>query len=250
MDAQMREAFARDGYIVVKDVLSPSQLAELNGVFDERLRAARAAGTAGNLLRADSSGQPHEAAPKVVDRHGSAYSARYGSFWSKGYRDMIDNEVMLPIVTELLSDPTWGHCPPQVPEALRKRIRLDHDNIHWEPAAAEGRPPLRITQSGGKISGANALHGGPGNWHITCAFELKTVAPGAGGFGALPGSQKPAAWQRLSEMPGVGETVWRTQWCDSRWSRKHPGWDEGVPVHRVEGRAGDCILFTEKITHG
>ena len=23
-----------------------------------------------------------------------------------------------------------------------------------------------------------------------------------------------------------------------------------VPVHRVEGHAGDCILFTEKMTHG
>ena len=43
--------------------------------------------------------------------------------------------------------------------------------------------------------------------------------------------------------------AWRTQWVDSKWSRKHPGWDdegegEGVPVHRVEGKAGDCILFT------
>ena len=151
---------------------------------------------------------------------------------------------MFPIIQELLSDPAWGHCPPQVPEALRSRIRLDHDNIHHEPPAADGQMPLRISQADGNITGANALHGGPGNWHITCAYELRDVPPGGGGFGACPGSHTPAGWGRLSSMDGVGESEWRTQWCDSKWSRKHPAWDPEVPVHRVEGQAGDCILFT------
>ena len=72
----------------------------------------------------------------------------------------------------------------------------------------------------------------------------RDVPPGGGGFGACPGSHTPAGWERLSSMDGVGESEWRTQWCDSKWSRKHPAWDPEVPVHRVEGQAGDCILFT------
>jgi hypothetical protein len=51
-------------------------------------------------------------------------------------------------------------------------------------------------------------------------------------------------------MRGVDGRDWATQWCDSPWTAKHPNWDPSVPVHRIEGRAGDCILFSEKLKHG
>ena len=44
-------------------------------------------------------------------------------------------------------------------------------------------------------------------------------------------------------MPGVGDAA-RAEWTDSPWTRKHPDWQPEVPIHRVEGKAGDCILFT------
>ena len=52
-----------------------------------------------------------------------------------------------------------------------------------------------------------------------------------------------------SSLPGIGPDA-RHQWADSKWTSKHPDWSEDVPMHRVEGKAGDCILFTEKMTHG
>jgi hypothetical protein len=220
-------------------------------VYDERIQAKRESDETLTIhLRSDASGTTHEEAAQATDSRGRRYAARFGRFWSPAYRNLIDHPTILPIITELLADPAWGHCPPQVPEALRSRIRLDHDNVHYEPPAADGQAPLRIEQNDGRITGANALHGGPGNWHITCAYELVDVPAGGGGFGACPGSHTPAGWERLSSMGGVEGEAWRTQWVDSKWSRKHPGWDDetGVPVHRVEGKAGDCILFTEKMT--
>ena len=57
-------------------------------------------------------------------------------------------------------------------------FRLDHDNIHYKP----GRNPQDGPDKGG------SLHGNPGNFHITCVYELKTVEKGDGGFGCVPGS--------------------------------------------------------------
>jgi len=48
----------------------------------------------------------------------------------------------------------------------------------------------------------------------------------------------------------MGIENWRKEWTDSQWTKKHPDWPEEIPMHRVEGKAGDCILFTEKMTHG
>ena len=88
------------------------------------------------------------------------------------------------------------------------------------------------------------MHGGPSSWHITCVYELKTVGAGDGGFGCCPGSHTAEGQGRLRNMPGVGDPAFRTQWLDTRWSKKHPKWDPAVRVHRVEGTAGSCILFT------
>lgn len=31
---------------------------------------------------------------------------------------------------------------------------------------------------------------------------------------------------------------------------QHPGWSHDVPIHKCEGQAGDCLIFTEKMNHG
>ena len=46
----------------------------------------------------------------------------------------------------------------------------------------------------------------------------------------------------LEKVKNMGIENWRTEWTDSPWSFKHPGWSPEVPTHRVEGQAGDCIL--------
>ena len=234
MDDAMLDAFTRQGYIVVPDVLNQQQLDELNHVYDqhvlERDETLSKAGT-DKQNRFYIGGRDIR---ETTDRHGNTYKGR--RFWSKAYMALIDNETMLPIMEDLLGDPAWGHAPAHMPEELRPLFRLDHDNVHYKP----GRTPTDGSDRGG------ALHGGPGNFHITCVYELKSVGPGDGGFGCVVGTHKPANEQKLLDTDGD----WRWNWCNTEWTAKLPGWDEDVPVQRIEAKAGDCILFSEKLKHG
>lgn len=234
MDDVMRDTFARQGYCVVPDVLNQQQLDELNQVYDQRVLEQEE-----TLSRAHKEGQVrfnigHRDRQTTTDRHGNTYEGR--RLWSKAYMDLIDNETMLPIIEEILGDPAWGHAPAHMPEELRPLFRLDHDNVHYKP----GRKPSDGPDPGG------SLHGGPSSWHITCVYELKTVGPGDGGFGCVVGTHKPANEQKLLSTDGD----WKRNWCDTEWTSQLPNWNKDVPVHRVEAKAGDCILFTEKLKHG
>ena len=131
----MRDAFARQGYIVVPDVLNQQQLDELNQVYDQHIlerEEMRRKGGTDKQIRFSIRGRD---TPETTDRHGNTYVGR--RFWSKAYRDLIDNETMLPIIEEILGDPSWGHAPAHMPSELRPLFRLDHDNIHYKP----GRKP-------------------------------------------------------------------------------------------------------------
>ena len=170
-------------------------------------------------------------------------------FWP-GFRQLIDNPVVLPILQELLGDPAWGHAPAGLPHSLRPRIRLDHDNVHHRPPHKQGdrlegrkaRWPCRRTPESWPHT--FALHGGPSSWHITCVFELRSVGPGEGGFGAAAGSHTMQGREALETM-GLETDEWKREWVDTEWTRKHPDWDDAAaPIHRVEGQSGDCILFT------
>jgi hypothetical protein len=127
-DDAMRDTFARQGYIVVPDVLNQQQLDELNQVYDqhvlEREEMRSTSGTDKQIRFSIRGRDTHE----TIDRHGNTYMG--GRFWSKAYRDLIDNETMLPILEEVLGDPSWGHAPAHMPAELRPLFRLDHDNIH------------------------------------------------------------------------------------------------------------------------
>jgi hypothetical protein len=145
--------------------------------------------------------------------------------------DLIDNPVVLPILKEILGDPRYHHAPSVMPKELQPRIRLDHHNIHWQRAAGENHVPK-----------LGSLHGGPSSWHVTAVYELRSVGRGEGGFGACAGSHTVEGRQRLEHM---GVENWRKAWTNSRWTKQHPNWDAtNAPVHRVEGQAGSCILFT------
>ncbi|MBK35163.1 MAG: hypothetical protein CME26_06485 [Gemmatimonadetes bacterium] len=233
-DDTMRDTFARQGYVIVPDVLNQQQLDELNVVYDqhivERVEIGSRAG-ANKKIRFSIRGRDRY---ETTDRHGNTYEGR--RFWSKAYRDLIDNEIMFPILEEVLGDPAWGHAPAHMPEELRPLFRLDHDNIHYKPA----RKPTDGEDKGG------TLHGSPRSWHVTCVYELKTVGPGDGGFGCVIGTHKPKNEEKLLNIEGD----WKANWCDTEWTSQLPNWDEDVPVHRVEAKAGDCILFTEKLKHG
>ena len=109
MDNAMRDTFARQGYIVVPDVLNQQQLDELNQVYDQHIHEREE-----TLSKDGTDKQKHKSirgrdTRQTTDRHGNTYVGR--RLWSKAYRDLIDNETMLPILEELLGDPSWGPCP-------------------------------------------------------------------------------------------------------------------------------------------
>ena len=199
---------------------------------------------------------------RVTDRHGNTYQGR--RFWSKAFRDLVDNPVMTPILREILGDRAYCHAAPQMPEELGPHFRLDHDNVHYKPPAALDDPDYQDRGGG--------LHGGFMSHHVTCVYELVDVEPGTGGFvsirdtaailspspptsclclqGCCPGTHLPAGNDKLENMPGVEGRDWVTNWVDTPWTKKHPSWDPDVPVHLIEGQAGSCILFSEKLKHG
>jgi hypothetical protein len=42
-----------------------------------------------------------------------------GAGRSQAYRDLVDNERMLPYLEEILGDPSWGHAPPLLPQVRK-----------------------------------------------------------------------------------------------------------------------------------
>ena len=83
MDDAMRDTFARQGYIVVPDVLNQRQLDELNQIYDQHVLERE------ETLSASGTDQQNRffigARDKVqtTDRHGNTYMGR--RFWSKAY---------------------------------------------------------------------------------------------------------------------------------------------------------------------
>jgi hypothetical protein len=229
-----RSAFAEQGYVIIPDALNQTQLDALNSEYDRRISDYEAIQRKAGTDRQNRYFLGERSQHTSSDCHGNTYRGR--RFWSKAFKDLIDNETMFPIIEEILGDPSWGHVPAHTPLELRPLFRLDHDNIHYKP----GRSPQDGPDKGG------SLHGNPGNFHITCVYELKTVEKGDGGFGCVPGSHKPYIEERLTSMEGE----WRSNWCNTEWTSRLPNWPDDVPVHHVEAKAGDCILFTEKLKHG
>ncbi len=229
-----RSTFAEQGYVIIPNVLKQTQLDALNGEYDRRISDYEAVQLKAGTDKQNRYFLGERSQHTSSDCHGNTYRGR--RFWSKAFKDLIDNETMSPIIEEILGDPSWGHAPAHTPPELRPLFRLDHDNIHYKP----GRSLQDGTDKGG------SLHGNPGNFHITCVYELKTVEKGDGGFGCVPGSHKPHIEERLTSIEGE----WRSNWCNTEWTSRLPNWPDEVPVHHVEAKAGDCILFTEKLKHG
>ena len=174
-----------------RDVLTPEELDELNAVWDVHVEGRRLV--------------PNRFEQPVTDRHGNQYEGR--RFWSDGYRNLLDHPKIFPILQEILGDARWGHAPPTMPDEMRGRVRLDHNNIVHLPAF----DPDQMDTHGW---GAKTLHGNPLNWHVTTVFELKSIGPGEGGFGAAAGTHKPEGHDRLLNM-GLTHEEWRSQWCDN-----------------------------------
>ena len=224
MNDEEKYLFDLRGYIVVKNALSPEQVADLS----ERLEARRKAGDS-RRTRDKRRGKFGSDRTGLRADSDVAWSAPSLLEWGGTYIDLIDLPTIAPYLETLLGT---GY-------------RLDHDYIN----VVNEEHPSRLYLHGGGHQGAGGPRDivGPSdggqcyyrynngkffNGLITAAFELSDVTPSVGGFACVAGSHKvnfplPPDWRvsmKQSEVPPF--------------------------VDRVNANAGDAIIFTEACAHG
>jgi hypothetical protein len=162
---EQRYRFDKDGYVVLEDVLSESEVAELNALIDERDLPPPSRETGG-------------------DR-------RFGDYfeWDQAFLDLLDHDRIAPVLAEMLGD----------------GFRLDHYyGIYLDEGAetlglhggGEPHDPSQFYyhQNGEMYNGLTVV-----SWNLT------PTGPDAGGFCCVPGSHKSNYALPDSVSEGVGE---------------------------------------------
>ncbi len=203
------------GYIVVKNVLSSSQIADLSARLEEERKTnpRPILGSDRTIFRNED--DPAWSAPSLLEMGGT-------------YLELIDLPVIKPYLTTLLGN----------------HFRLDHDYVKVDGAMKDrtlylhgggqgaGGPKDLVGPTDGGQCYYRYSNGKFYNGLVAVAFELDTVNPSDGGFACVPGSHKsniglPSEWRiakTQAEMPEI--------------------------VERVAVSAGDAIIFTEACSHG
>lgn len=215
MNENEKYLFDLRGYIVIKDVLTTSQIEDLRTRLENQRQT-----NPNPILGSDRTILGSEDDP--------AWSARSLIEMGGTYIELIDLPAIKPYLTTLVGD----------------HYRLDHDYIKIDGAMKN--KTLYLHGGGQGAGGAKDLVGptdggqcfyryNNGNFYnglVAVAFELDDVKAGDGGFACIPGSHKsnlglPEDWR-----------VAKTQ--------------EHMPdiVDRVAASAGDAIIFTEACSHG
>ena len=203
------------GYIVVKNVLSSSQIADLSARLEEERKTnpRPILGSDRTIFRNED--DPAWSAPSLLEMGGT-------------YLELIDLPVIKPYLTTLLGN----------------HFRLDHDYVKVDGAMKDrtlylhgggqgtGGPKDLVGPTDGGQCYYRYSNGKFYNGLVAVAFELDTVKRSDGGFACVPGSHKsniglPSEWRiakTQAEMPEI--------------------------VERVAVSAGDAIIFTEACSHG
>ncbi len=203
------------GYIVVKNALTPQQVADLSDRLEHHRRTKDKA---------------HFGSDRTIFAHSDddAWTSPSLLEWGGTYIDLIDLPTIAPYLEALLG---FGY-------------RLDHDYLNIVNARAKRKLYLHGGGQGaggprdivGSTDGGQCYYrynnGRFFNGLVAVAYELNDVTPSAGGFACVPGSHKmnfplPEAW-RISETQA----------------------DIHACVDRVSAQAGDAIIFTEACAHG
>ncbi len=169
LTAEALEHYAEHGYCIVEDAISQGTLAELNRIFDLRLRhesgglGARCTSTGWEkfdfsdgqpflrsalqptvvrLPRGAAETLPPPTCREYVEPVGwSAHLAEQGGSRSlAAFRDLIEPAAIAPILAALLGDPRWGHAAPDTPVERRGDYRLDHDCKNRLPLSSAALP--------------------------------------------------------------------------------------------------------------
>ena len=215
MQDHEKSLFDLRGYIVVKNVLSSSQIADLSARLEEERKTnpRPILGSDRTIFRNED--DPAWSAPSLLEMGGT-------------YLELIDLPVIKPYLTTLLGN----------------HFRLDHDYVKVDGAMKDrtlylhgggqgaGGPKDLVGPTDGGQCYYRYSNGKFYNGLVAVAFELDTVNPSDGGFACVPGSHKsniglPSEWRiakTQAEMPEI--------------------------VERVAVSAGDAIIFTEACSHG
>ena len=176
MDDEQRFAFDTWGFLTVEDAITPSQVAELKAVTDEK----------GAELYSQQK--------------------KNGGFWSQVYFDLLD----VPAISQLLDEMYGGARPEGLPT-----FRIDHINVHTHGVFNKDlvggrvhgandrlRKPDRPDELNSIYFGRDPATGAFDNGLISVAYELEDTVCNNGGFGCLAGSHKahlpcPEGWRDL-----------------------------------------------------
>ena len=170
--------FDLQGYLKISDVLSTSELSELNYILDQKIAQICPPETQTYRFGGPISHLRGQTSPfEILD-------------WGKAYRNLIAHQIMTPYLEALLG----------------QKYRLDH--VYLE-LIRSGMSPIGATLHGGATPFApaqyyhfrgNKMHNGL----IVVAYNLHDVGAEDGGFACVAGSHKsnfpfPAAWKELTK---------------------------------------------------
>ena len=203
-----------NGYLVVKDVLSPDEVAQLNQVLDERIptlpanwREQSETAPIGlyNFYRFGMAGGSYESSPGYLD-------------WGQEFVDLVDHPLTMQIMRMQLGDAfrldrIFG---------MRMNKGMPSGRLHSDYGASEpftGAEPGRYYPQ----PGHQALHG-----FAVAAFNLTDCGPETGGLCCIPGSNN-----SHFKLP-----------------KSIRSWEYDDVVICPEAPAGSVTFFTEATTHG
>ena len=207
MNEQEKYLFDLRGYLVVKNALSPAQVADLADRLEQH-RSDDERPSESDRSRYPGGSRTTWLAPSLLE-------------WGGTYVDLIDLPSIAPYLAALLG-PDY---------------RLDHDYIKIDNAAISTR--LYLHGGGQGAGGATDLVGPTDggqcfyrynngkfyNGLVAVGFELDTVPPGNGGFACVPGSHKvnfqlPPDWKISKTQDEMPECVQRPSPVTRSYSRR------------------------------
>lgn len=166
-----RYLFDLQGFIIVENALTPTQINELQQIINQIINQHN----------------PSQISPEAT-------YLRFDSLlgWGKPFRDIIDNPSITPYLQEILAG----------------KFRLDHDYIH---ILRQGKGPVGANLHGGGTPYDPCQYydfhqGKMYNGLTAVAYELNDVAPEDGGLACIPGSHKsnfslPTSIRNLEQNP-------------------------------------------------
>lgn len=211
MNETERYLFDLNGYLVVKQLLSPTEVAALNAAIDDR-------GVPGLL---ESTRYVHTGFPEMagnLDPLAGPVDLYHDLLlnWGKELRDLVDHPRLIPYLEALLGDALrLDHC-----YGIFMRSGAGHDTPHHLHNGATPFDPSQYYL----VRGDRMFNG-----LVVASFALSDASRADGGFCVIPGSHK-ANFPLPAEIAAITDAT--------------------PPVVHVSVEAGDLVLFTEALTHG